>query len=119
MTAGNWRDQFNDFARTLAGQNVYVTIDLDCLRAEDAITNWENGLFTPHDLGWALGQLQQSATIVAGDLCGAYSEPKYATRFQRLAGWWDHPRVKLISLTEAQRVNLKSLEVIWPALVSP
>ncbi len=53
----NWRDRFEEFAKRLAGENVYVTIDLDCLCVEEAVTNWESGRFTVADLEWALGKL--------------------------------------------------------------
>src|SRR5579859_7508029 len=46
MNRGNWRERFARFASARAGQAVYVTVDLDCLREEDAVTNWEAGLFT-------------------------------------------------------------------------
>jgi hypothetical protein len=39
----NWRERFEEFAKRLAGENVYVTIDLDCLCVEQAVTNWESG----------------------------------------------------------------------------
>ena len=42
----NWRDA------------VYVTIDLDCLRAEDAVTNWESGRFSLDDLAWGSRELR-------------------------------------------------------------
>ena len=71
----NWREHFERFASDLRGSDVYVTIDLDCLRAEEAVTNWESGRFTIVDLAWALGKLRESSRIVGGDICGAYSEP--------------------------------------------
>ena len=117
MTRDNWRDRFEHFARSLAGQDLYVTVDLDCLRAEEAITNWENGLFTAQDIAWALRALRSTGTIVGGDLCGAYSLPEYARRVQRLAGNWDHPNKKSVDLAEARRVNHLTLARIWPALV--
>lgn len=116
MTRENWREQFENFARPLAGQDLYVTVDLDCLRDEEAITNWEQGLFRAEDVAWALGQLRGQARIVAGDLCGAYSEPHYARRFQRFAGNWDHPKLGAVEGREATRINRIAMETIWPAL---
>ena len=58
MGRENWRERFERFADELAGREVYVTVDLDCLRAEEAATNWENGLFTADDVAWAIGQLR-------------------------------------------------------------
>ena len=46
----NWRQHFDQFLETAEGENVYVTIDLDCLNPHDAVTNWEAGRFTIADL---------------------------------------------------------------------
>ena len=69
----NWQERFAAFVQALGDSNLYLTIDLDCLRAEDAITNWENGKFTLADLAWALTQLRASrAKILGGDICGVF-----------------------------------------------
>jgi arginase family enzyme len=112
----NWRDQFTEFVRQLNGSDVYVTIDLDCLRAEDAVTNWENGRFTVADVAWALGELRRGGRIVAGDICGAYSAPEYARRKQRFASEMDHPKLQLRSANEIESRNRKTLERLWPIL---
>jgi hypothetical protein len=116
MTRGNWRQRFEEFAQSLAGTKVYVTVDLDCLRAEEAVTNWENGLFTAADVAWALRKLRDKSDVIAGDLCGAYSPPSYPRWFQRLAGSWDHPKLPPIDLEQAGRINSIALGTIWPAL---
>ena len=113
----NWRQHFEQFATDLRGRDVYVTIDLDCLRAEEAVTNWENGRFTIVDLVWALRKLRESARIIAGDICGAYSEPAYARWKQRFASDWDHPKLALPSAPEIRRINFAALEKLWPALL--
>jgi hypothetical protein len=96
---------------------VYVSVDLDCLRVQEAATNWENGLFTAQDVAWALACLRSHAKLIGGDVCGARSQPAYARWFQRLAGNWDHPKLPARDSVEAQRVNQSSLATIWPALV--
>ena len=116
MTRDNWRDRFTGFAENLRGKAVYVTVDLDCLRAEEAMTNWENGLFTAADVAWAIRQLRGSGNIVGGDMCGAWSAPIYERRFQRFAGWWDHPKKHSLPRANAAAINSASLETIWPAL---
>jgi arginase family enzyme len=116
MTRGNWRDRFEQFVKSVAGQDVYVTVDLDCLRNEEAVTNWENGLFTADDVVWALNELHSKAKVVAGDLCGAYSKPSYARWFQKLAGNWDHPRMAEPNEADARRINTAALNAVWPAL---
>jgi arginase family enzyme len=112
----NWRDHFELFVTNHGSTNVYVTIDLDCLRAEDAITNWESGRFAIADLEWALGKLRGQSRIIGGDICGAYSEPKYARGKQRFASEWDHPKLDLPADDEIRKTNVSALEKLWPAL---
>ncbi len=118
ITRANWRERFTVFAQSLAGKSLYVTVDLDGLRAEEAVTNWENGRFAAEDVCWALDQLTRVARIVAGDVCGAYSPPAYARRFQRFASETDHPPLPVIDLGEAARLNLRSLQSIQPHLAA-
>jgi arginase family enzyme len=113
----NWREHFARFVAELGGSNVYVTIDLDCLRAEDAVTNWESGRFTLGDLDWALAQLRAStARIAAGDICGAFSPPVYARAKQRFAAEMDHPKLPAPDLELAEETNLRAFHSLWPAL---
>lgn len=115
----NWRERFAQFVAELNGVNVYVTIDLDCLRAEDAVTNWESGRFTIDDVAWALAQFRASSSrIVAGDICGAFSLPVYARAKQRFAAGMDHPKLPPPDVKTAQEVNLRALRALWPALTA-
>lgn len=112
----NWRGHFEEFVRKIGGANVYITIDLDCLRAEEAVTNWENGRFEVVDLVWALTKLREHCRIVAGDICGAFSQPIYARWKQRFASEFDHPKLPQPSPEEIRRINFATLEKLWPVL---
>lgn len=112
----NWREKFEAFARKLAGRNVYVTIDLDCLCADEAVTNWENGRFTIVDLAWALTTLRESAQIVAGDICGAFSPPRYARWKQHFAAEFDHPKLSQPDAEQIRQINHSTLKTVWPLL---
>jgi arginase family enzyme len=112
----NWRAYFERFAAGLQGANFYVTIDMDCLEADSALTNWENGKFTVEDLKWALAKLRENNQIIAGDICGAYSKPKYARWKQEFASNWDHPKLDLPGQEKIQQVNFSTIERLWPAL---
>jgi len=116
MTRENWRERFEAFARAV-NTPVYVTVDMDCLDAGNAVTNWENGLFTPDDVAWALRRLRDCAEVVGGDVCGAYSMPRFERWMQKLVGWWDHPKMPAVDSALAREVNVRSLERIWPVLV--
>ena len=94
ITRETWREQFEpDLPPGWPGGAVYVTVDIDGLRAGGRVTNWENGRFTAEDVAWALDELARHATITAGDLCGARSEPAYARWTQRFASETDHPEL--------------------------
>ena len=112
----NWREHFEQFVKDLGGTNVYVTIDLDCLRPEEAVTNWESGRFTIVDLEWALKKLRESSQIIGGDICGAYSSPHYARFKQRFAGEFDHPNLQLPALDLIRTINSAALARLWPLL---
>ena len=114
----NWREHFERFSKTIGETSVYVTIDLDCLCAEEAITNWESGRFAIADLAWALGKLREFCRIIGGDICGAYSPPKYARWKQRFAGEFDHPKIRLPDDDEIQVINSAALEKLWPLLAT-
>jgi hypothetical protein len=113
-----WRDEFERFLVELHAASVYITVDLDCLRAGDAITNWENGLFTTEDVAWALGRLREEVRVIGGDICGAYSKPKYARGTQRFVSEFDHPKLSLPNEQKIAEVNLAALRQLWPVLVS-
>jgi len=113
----HWRERFEEFVRALNASNLYVTIDLDCLRAEDAVTNWESGRFALEDVVWALTQLRASgAKILGGDICGAFSPPQYARRKQRFVAYMDHPKLPARDLETARAINLRALAALWPIL---
>jgi len=112
----DWRERFKQFVNDLARENVYITIDLDCLRMEEAVTNWESGRFTVVDLQWALAKLRESCRIIGGDICGAYSPPRYARRKQRFAAEFDHPKIQTPALDEIRAINFAALTQLWPAL---
>lgn len=112
----HWREQFAASAQRLSGKRVYITVDLDALQATEAVTNWENGLFTAAEIAWALRELHGATEVIGGDVCGAYSEPHYARWGQRFIAKMDHPKLAPIDPQEAQRRNMQTLRQIWPAL---
>lgn len=61
----------------IATADVYLTIDKDVLRGEDAVTNWDQGhLQLPYllELIRAIGQRHR---IIGADVTGDYSKPRY------------------------------------------
>ncbi len=116
IVRSNWQERFSAFLKNLHGMPVYVTIDLDCLSADAAATNWESGRFTLEDLAWALGILRDAAPIRGGDLCGAYSRQQYARAGQRFVAWYDHPKLPSRDPAEIERTNQAAFARLWPLL---
>jgi len=113
---GTWRDEFDRFVSGLGGGNVYVTVDLDCLRRGDAVTNWESGKFSTDDVIWALSRLRSNARVIAGDVCGAFSQPKFARWKQRFVATLDHPKLPAPDLEQARATIRGTFEKLWPLL---
>jgi len=116
ISRSNWKERFDAFAEDVRGANVYVTVDLDCLSAGEALTHWENGLFTAGDVAWAVGRLRAAGNLVGGDLCGAWSEPSFARWTQKFASGFDHPKNRGVTLEKARETNRRAYEAIWPVL---
>ncbi len=117
VTRSDWHSHFSKMASQLCRSRAYVTIDMDCLRTGDAVTNWEQGMFTPADLADALNELRaHDVQIVGGDICGPWSRPAYARWPQKLAAAFDHPRLPEVDEHAAREINVRSLQTIWPAL---
>jgi arginase family enzyme len=114
----NWREHFKRFLKVVGRQNLYVTIDLDCLCMDEAVTNWEAGRFKIADLEWALGKLREFSQVVGGDICGAYSPPSYARFEQRFAAEFDHPKLQLPTADKIRETNSATLGRLWPLLTS-
>jgi len=112
----DWQRKFENFAASLGGTDLYITIDLDCVRTGETVTNWESGRFDIVDLVWALKKLRERSHVIAGDICGGYSEPKYARWKQKFASEIDHPKLPRPSPKEIRRTNFAALERLWPLL---
>ncbi len=87
-----------------------------CLAHGEAITNRENGRFTCDDLVWALQTVRKKAEGSGGAMCGGWKRPQSETRFQQLAGWFDHPATTEPKRQDLLSTNLVTLERLWPAL---
>jgi len=117
MTGATWREQFMNFVEAIGASDVYVTVDMDCFVKEDAVTNWESGLYSVEEIAWAINLLRSKANMIGGDLCGAFSHPRYTSWFQQLASRFDHPKERVLSGEQVQLINRRAFWRIWPALI--
>lgn len=77
---------------TLSTNEVYVSIDKDCLNSKYALTNWEEGQLDLQDLLLILNLIKQNKTIVGLDITGEYSQPKVKGLIRNLVSYFDHPK---------------------------
>lgn len=57
-------------SKHLAGKNVYIAVDKDVLREQDALTDWEQGQLRLDELLYFIETISASARIVGADVCG-------------------------------------------------
>lgn len=102
----------------VATDAVYVTIDKDVLRGEDAVTNWDQGQASLEFVLQAIARLRGSKRLIGADVVGDYSAPVFgggllAGMLKRGEAWLDHPSQQSPSAhTNAlnQAVNLRLLD---------
>ena len=98
---------------------VYVTIDKDVLRAEDAVTNWDQGRASLDFVMAAVRRLAETRRVVGADVVGDWSTPVYgggagARLLKRgeamLDQPWSRPEPAEASVVN-EAVNLRLLEM--------
>ncbi len=113
-------DAFAEFLPTrIATEAVYVTIDKDVLRAEDAATNWDQGQTSLSFLKTLLAAALKDHRLIGADVVGDWSQAIYgggmvAGLLKRgeamLDQPWTPPPAEARAANEA--VNLELLEII-------
>jgi hypothetical protein len=69
---------FADFLpRRIETEAVYVTIDKDVLRAEEAGTNWDQGQTSLALLKTLVGRACEGRRVIGADIVGDWSKPVY------------------------------------------
>lgn len=96
---------------------VYITIDKDVLRADDAVTNWDQGDMTLDILSGLIAALADGHDIIGADVVGDWSRQDYGggipgmlKRGEALLDQpWRAPRDKSVSINQAANLRLLSL----------
>ena len=94
---------FDRLAERLKGQNLYLSIDKDCLEPQAAITDWEQGKLSLNELTGGVKKLMKAANVVGADICGE----RAPYRLQGLLKRIDAGRlvVKPFALSQANDLN--------------
>jgi hypothetical protein len=117
----NLKEKSVDFVRELIKRmpvdDVYISVDKDCLSHAYALTNWEEGLMS---IGWlinALAVIKEEKNVVGMDITGEHSPIVIKSPIKRFLSSIDHPKQtaeeiepsKIASVNEA--TNLKILDL--------
>ncbi len=87
----NLEEFFLNVLSEVETKRVYVSIDKDCLKADYALTNWEEGCFDLSELLLLLRMIKEHMDICGVDIAGDYSAPKLAGWFKTICSLIDHP----------------------------
>ena len=91
-----------EILKHISTKNVYVSVDKDCLRAEDAITNWEQGTLPLETVTACIAAIRENHTIVGADTVGDYSPPVFSSPLKWIGSFLDRPANAWRMQTNAQ-----------------
>ena len=95
---------------------VYISVDKDCLRAEDAITNWEQGTLPLETVTACIASIRAAHTIVGADTVGDYSPPVFTSPLKWIGSILDRPANALLLQTNAKASVINSAANVKIAL---
>lgn len=107
-----------ELLKNMPVDNVYVSIDKDCLSSAYALTNWEQGSVSIDWLSSALSIIKEEKKIVGMDITGEYSPIVIKNPIKRFLSSLDHPKQtaeevnpsEIVSVNET--TNLKILQLL-------
>lgn len=97
-------------------EQVYISIDKDCLQTADAQTNWEQGTLPLSTVTAVIQALSQHKQIVGADTVGDFSPLRFRSPLKWIASYFDrkvHPRT---ALQAAAQINAAANARLFHAL---
>ncbi|MGO9133422.1 MAG: arginase [Methylovirgula sp.] len=109
----DWSRFLVDLIERLPTAAVWITIDKDVLRPEEATTNWDQGEMPLDALIEALHRLCAGKNVLGTDVCGEYSAPCFNAKLKSLAARFFQPVTRPdLDLTRNARTNVRLLETL-------
>ena len=110
---------FLSLLKRIPTEQVYISIDKDCLKKEYALTNWEEGHMSLEEFLLMLKLIKENLDIIGMDITGDYSKISLAGSYKRFFSRLDHPKnidaekfsASFITATN-EETNLKILELL-------
>jgi len=89
--AEDWQAFLAEILERMPTDGVWITIDKDVLRPEDAVTNWDQGQMPLAALLTALRMVAVRKRLVGVDVCGEYAPLAHRHPLKRWEAWTDQP----------------------------
>ncbi len=102
-------DLYSGIAEILAAvatDQVYISVDKDCLRSEDACTNWEQGTLPLVVVLQCIYAIRSKYHVVGADTVGDYSVPRFRSPLKWLGSLLDRPDYALRFTPPPQALRL-------------
>lgn len=103
-----------DVMSRLKSKRLYISVDKDCLREQEARSNWNEGELELSVVCDAIEQLRQECELVGADVTGEWSAPRFRSSLVAALSRADHP-VKPSPTSDELRVNERSNFALWRA----
>jgi hypothetical protein len=105
ITAERLQQLLAPYREELARWPLYVSVDKDVMRVEDAVVNWDSGQLELGEVEAILAAFRAAAGELAGmDLVGDWSPVEVQGPFRRALHWLEHPALT-VDPAEARRRN--------------
>lgn len=101
----NMLDAFMSIISRVDTACVYVSIDKDCLKAEDAMTNWEEGFLELKDMLQMLSIIKERCDILGVDVVGEYSPPVFNDIVKKAYMFFDRHKDYTAKDQPMERIN--------------
>lgn len=93
IASNDWNVLIHQIIDSLPGQNVYISVDKDCLNADAAATNWEIGQLTVDQITYAIRAIIRTRNVIGADITGEYSKIEIKSRLFRIISASDRPKI--------------------------
>jgi hypothetical protein len=105
----------------LARHPLYVSLDKDVIRADEAAVNWDSGVLTARDVTAVLRAFLVAARagLAGADLVGDWSAVRLRSPLQYVLHWLEHPRLRIdprVAHIQNQAINAGLIEQLFAAL---
>jgi len=114
---------FQDLAETLQGESIYLSIDKDCLRRDQLVTDWEQGGLDTDELLAGVRQISANVRLCGVDICGEMATRPLRNWAKRLdTGRWFAAGVRrpmAQDYTAHEQMNLALLDALGAGYQEP